>query len=98
MVIASFLLDEPTVFTPFVLPPWLASSRIQGDHLTQLLYCAVNSTIVFFHVITDSQCIVDYICQKVILIKLNDVLATTSLLDNEIHSGIYLKETTANYS
>ncbi|EAY98368.1 hypothetical protein OsI_20279 [Oryza sativa Indica Group] len=30
MVIASFLLDEPTVFTPFVLPPWLASSRIQG--------------------------------------------------------------------
>ncbi|BAS94463.1 Os05g0467900 [Oryza sativa Japonica Group] len=98
MVIASFLLDEPTVFTPFVLPPWLASSRIQGDHLTQLLYCAVNSTIVFFHVITDSQCIVDYICQKVILIKLNDVLSTTSLLDNEIHSGIYLKETTANYS
>uniref|UniRef100_A0A0E0DSQ9 DUF1618 domain-containing protein n=1 Tax=Oryza meridionalis TaxID=40149 RepID=A0A0E0DSQ9_9ORYZ len=51
MVIASFLLDEPTVFTPFVLPPWLASSRIPGDHnLTQLLYYAANSAIrVFFH-------------------------------------------------
>uniref|UniRef100_A0A0D9WHI4 DUF1618 domain-containing protein n=1 Tax=Leersia perrieri TaxID=77586 RepID=A0A0D9WHI4_9ORYZ len=40
MVIASFQLDEPTIgLTPFLLPPWLASSRIPACimHLRRLL-------------------------------------------------------------